>query len=77
MSVESLAVFISAKHGTQLVGKSDERETEVKVTLLPSDNRPAMFLLGKFKFRYSCLHFFFLLLTFISSLLFLVLKGRQ
>lgn len=40
-----------AEHGTTSVGKSDEKDTEVGVKLLPADTLLNMFSLGKLPFR--------------------------
>lgn len=45
-----------AEHGTASVGKSDEKDTEVGVKLLPTDILLNMFSLGKLTFK--CLLFF-------------------
>lgn len=59
VSGKSGCLHLGQKHGTALVGKSDEKDTEVGVKLLPSDTLPTMFSLGKLKFR-----FFFVLIFF-------------
>lgn len=40
-----------AEHGTASVGKSDEKDTEVGVKLLPTDILLNMFSLGKLTFK--------------------------
>lgn len=47
-----------AEHGTTSVGKSDEKDTEVGVKLLPTDTLLNMFSLGKLTFKCLFLHRF-------------------
>lgn len=47
-----------AKYGVASVGKSDEKETQVGVELLPTDALLNMFSLGKLTFKNICLHRF-------------------